>query len=203
MGKKTALVISVIFHPLLMPTILFTIIYLFAPFLLAPFNNGYFLLIVLIASFLIPLISIVTLYKTGTIDTFVMNEKGERALPFAFIAVFYWIISYMFYNQFKPSSTILVLFLTISSIISLVAIINFFWKISAHSIGISGIIGFLICLNIKFPEVDLLYPIAGAIVVAGLVMSARLSLQVHNLTQIWIGSLTGLIISFASSFFLL
>lgn len=186
-----------------MPSVLFSIIQLFSPFILSPYNHPHFILIVFISSFLIPLLSVAVLYKTGTITSFVMNEKSERAIPFAFTAVFYWIITYLFFDQFGTNRAILIIIIGVTVIISLVAIINFFWKISAHAAGISGVIGLLFALNFKYPEVEFFYPILILIIISGFIMSARLSLQVHNFKEIILGGVLGFSINFIAGFFLI
>ncbi|HYG38140.1 MAG TPA: hypothetical protein VD908_05955 [Cytophagales bacterium] len=186
-----------------MPSVLFAIIQVFSPFILSPYNHPKFILIVFISSFLIPVLSVAVLYKTGAITSFVMNEKSERAMPFAFTAVFYWIITYMFFDQFGTNKAIVIIIIGVSVIISLVAVINFFWKISAHSAGIAGVIGLLFALNFKYPEVGLFYPILILIVISGFIMSARLRLQVHNLKEILLGGLLGFSVNFIAGFFLI
>lgn len=203
MPRSLATIISVLFHPLLMPSFLFVIIYFYSPFVLSPYDHPNFILIVFISSFLIPLLSVVMLYKTGAISSFVMNDKSERAIPFAFTAIFYWIISYLFFDQFGTNRAILVIILGISATISAVAIINFFWKISAHSTGIAGIIGMLFTLNLKYPEVHLFHPILLLMVLSGVIMSARLKLQVHDLGEIAAGGILGFLLNFVAGLFLI
>jgi membrane-associated phospholipid phosphatase len=131
-----------------------------------------------------------------------MNERSERAIPFTFTAIFYWIMTYFFFNQFKENLVIIVIMLSVSSTISLVAIINYFWKISAHAAGIMGLAGFLFVINIKYPEVHLTYPLALIIILSGIVMSGRLKLQVHDLKEVLAGAFLGFVLNFSLLFFL-
>jgi membrane-associated phospholipid phosphatase len=185
-----------------MPTFLFSIIYFFTPFLLAPYNNFNFLVMIFLATFFIPLVAVSALYMTGTIKSFVMNEATERAIPFTFTSIFYWIMSYLFFNQFKESLTIIVIMMSISTTISLVSIISFFWKISAHAAGICGIIGFMFVITLKYPEVQLTYPLALMIILSGIIMSIRLYLQVHNIKEVLVGGLLAFLLNFSLFFFL-
>jgi membrane-associated phospholipid phosphatase len=184
-----------------MPTLLFGIIYLSTPFLLAPFNHIQFLVAIFISTFFIPLIGVLALAYTGSVQSVVMNDRSERAVPFTFTAIFYWIMTYFFFNQFKENLVIIVIMLGVSTTISLVAVINYFWKISAHSAGVMGLVGFLFVINIKYPEVQLTYPIALLIILSGIIMSVRLKLQVHNLNEVLAGAFLGFVLNFTLLFF--
>jgi membrane-associated phospholipid phosphatase len=111
-------------------------------------------------------------------------------------------MSYLFFNQFKESLTIIVIMMSISTTISLVSIISFFWKISAHAAGICGIIGFMFVITLKYPEVQLTYPLALMIILSGIIMSIRLYLQVHNIKEVLVGGLLAFLLNFSLFFFL-
>ena len=81
--------------------------------------------------------------------------------------------------------------LLMSVALLLTFLISFYWKISAHSVGIGGVIGMLMVLNTQFEGNVLLYPIVGLIVVGGFVISARLALQAHTLAETAAGFLMG------------
>jgi membrane-associated phospholipid phosphatase len=70
-------------------------------------------------------------------------------------------------------------------------VVTIFYKISVHSVGIWGLIGILFALN-QVSETSLLFlPLIATIVIAGVVMSSRLKLNVHNLTEVVVGSIVG------------
>jgi hypothetical protein len=76
------------------------------------------------------------------------------------------------------------------------AIITFFWKISVHSLGIGGIVGILLIISSMVPESPVNYLLLAAILISGIVLSARLKLQAHTQAQVYVGFLLGLFISF-------
>jgi len=76
--------------------------------------------------------------------------------------------------------------------LNLALIITFFWKISLHMAGISGVIGGLLILSIKF-GLGISPFLLIAIVAAGFVASARLYLNAHNPSQIFVGFAIGFI----------
>ena len=82
-------------------------------------------------------------------------------------------------------------------------IITYFWKISVHAIGISGIIGVLTRIAFSVQSIELLIFLMIGLILSGFVMSARLSLNAHTPKQIYMGFLVGFLISFIASFWIL
>lgn len=76
-------------------------------------------------------------------------------------------------------------------------LITFFIKISIHSISMAGAIGIVLPLNKAMEEPRLLVPTALLIVLAGLVMSARLVLGAHTLREVLQGALVGFAIGYS------
>lgn len=81
-------------------------------------------------------------------------------------------------------------------------LITFFYKVSIHSLAMWGGIGIIIPLNKAMEQAYLLWPTAGIIIAAGLVMSARLYLDAHTPRQVMVGGLVGFGIGFLGMIFL-
>lgn len=81
-------------------------------------------------------------------------------------------------------------------------LITFFYKVSIHSLAMWGGIGIIIPLNKAMEQSYLLWPTAGIIIAAGLVMSARLYLDAHTPRQVMVGGLVGFGIGFLGMIFL-
>ena len=205
MQRFLANVVSYLFHPLLMATGLLAILYVFAPSVIQPINHKSIkivLLMVFVLTYIIPLISIGMLRLTSNISTMTLSNRKERVLPFFFVTIYYGLTTYMFANKLVLGRTLVVIFLAITSIILLVALITIFTKISAHSAGAGGMVGFMIALHFKFPDSQLFFPILAGLVLAGIISSARLYLNEHNLKEIAFGAIMGLAVSFGSVYFL-
>lgn len=181
-------------HPLLMPSYTFILLMWFAPPALRPIGeNLYFniLLVVSITSFLIPLLMMSTLRVTLVIPGFHLEKKKDRVVPFFFVFVIYAVSTYMFYTQFNFARLFYVSYLATSLLIFILTIITIFWKISIHSAAIAGVFGILYAIQMKFPELNLLYLLAALLVTIGIVGASRLSLQLHNYKQVILGYLVG------------
>ena len=101
----------------------------------------------------------------------------------------------MFYWKF-PVPSVLKLMTIIAAMVVVSTFITLFYKVSVHSLASCGIIGMLLPLNNASETGMLLYPTIGATVVAGMVMSSRLQLDAHNLKEVTVGAVTGLVIGF-------
>lgn len=78
---------------------------------------------------------------------------------------------------------------------------TFFFKVSIHSLGWAGLVGIVLPLN-NATNGTLLLPTAVLIVIAGVVMSARLKLNVHTPKEVMVGGLAGFAIGLAGMNFL-
>lgn len=196
--------LSAVFHPLLMPTILFSILLFGAPGALGVSTFGLnfklsMLMLVSISTFFVPAFLIYFLHRTGFVRSLHMNDLQDRRLPYFMTALLYTTTTLLFtfrlpeLSDRAPEIGIVLGSITVS--VTLVGLISLFWKISAHSVGISGMIGALLGIAIKSGEIQLLYPLLALIVLAGLLASARLQLNAHTPAQIAAGMGLGLVVS--------
>lgn len=205
MKVKLANIISVVFHPIFIPTLIFAALFGFAPILARPLSDEalmYILMAIFITTFVIPLCSMGVLRFSDYISSMAMKERKERIIPFLFVSVFYGITTYMFYAKMQLNQVLVLIMLAITIITFLIAIITFFWKISAHSAAIAGMMGFFIAIMVKFSMVSLLFPVILSVLLVGIVMSSRLYLNSHSPSEILAGGLLGFALSFGFVFFL-
>lgn len=204
--NRLALALSALLHPLLMPTILFAILLYFSPAVFGIANEaGQWRIVigVFLSTFLMPFLSILLMFRVRSITSMTLDERNERFMPFLTTTLIYMITTYLFLRQMQGFYTMIVVLGSITFSIALVTFITVFWKISAHSVGICGMIGFLFGFYQKYADPMLFYPILVIILLAGLLMSARLYLNSHNPAQVFVGALLGLVINFAAVYFLI
>lgn len=199
-----ASIISVALHPLLMPTLLYALVFKYLSVVVAPIDEGarlslLFVIFVFTATF--PAVSSYMLYRTGTISSLRMSNRNDRFLPMLFTSVIYLAVTYLFISQFRFGQVLVIGISSITTSVILLSGITYFWKMSAHAVGIGGVTGFMLALNYKYPDTDLLYPVIGLILVSGIVASARLALNAHSLAQVAAGYILGF--GICSSFVLL
>ncbi len=136
------------------------------------------------------------------IKSFLMENSKERVFPFLVVGVFYSIVLYFIRQTPQFSEFILVMMTSVTTAILIIAMISNFWKISAHAVGVFGMIGILAVVNNKIPDSALFYPILILIILAGCLMSARLYLNAHTPKQVVAGAFLGLSISAIGYIFL-
>jgi hypothetical protein len=192
-----ARIISVLFHPLLMATWLFWLLSLTLPSALLLNHEAYMPLIVLIfmITFLLPAVNLGIFKIFGTISSFTMHDRRERIFPFLLISLIYVLDTYLlFYYRGKIglSANFLRLMMIIDLLVIVSTLATFFFKVSVHAVGIWGLIGITLLLT-KISEINtLFYSVIVLIVLAGLIMSARLQLHAHNSREVMWGGVLGL-----------
>ena len=210
LNNRIATFLSVVLHPLIITTYLFAILFLITPELagvsaLELPGLGSLLLLIFLNTFVAPTIIIYYFYRLGIISTLHVDSLPERRLPYLASIIIYAIATYLFgwklqpIAELAPQIAILLGSVTISLII--VAVVSLFWKISAHATGMGGAIGILTSLIIRFEEHLLLTPLLIAILISGVLLSARLYLNAHTPAQIMAGFASGLAVSSATVYF--
>ena len=204
--RKVAQLLSVVLHPLLVPSLLFALVFFLSPQVTAPLHESLrwpMLGLLVLTTFIIPLTCLLVLYFMGSIPSLRMPDRKQRRMPFLFVSIFYAVTSYIFISKYPQLVHVNIILAGITFIIFLITAVTQYWKISAHSTAIGGAVGFLAAFVMLYRDLSLLYALAGMVVVAGAVMTARLYLNEHEPAEVWVGSLLGLLISIASVFFFL
>jgi hypothetical protein len=194
MIKKIATGFSIVFHPLLMPTI-GVLILLFSGSYISyiPFNlKRPIIFLIFSGTCLFPAIMIPFIYMRGMITDLQMKNHYERILPISLTLISYMVIfflflsipAYHFLHGFVLGSLLEVLF---------ALLINYRWKISIHMMGLGGITAFLLVTSM-IQHLNLLPYVVMAILASGIVASSRLILGAHTEQEVYAGFLTGMTI---------
>ena len=195
METRIAKIISYLFHPLLMPTYGFLIIF-FTNNYISTFTSAPIKLVIIsitfIFTFVLPTVNALILLKMGRIKNLEMETLNERIIPYTSTVLYYFALFYLFYNaEFPNIFKILILGAAISILLTI--FISFKWKISAHTIGIGGIagaaLGIVYRLNLDMRSVLML-----VVLFAGVVGYARLKLNAHTPAQVYFGFALGFLV---------
>jgi hypothetical protein len=195
MEKRFAQIISVIFHPVLVPTYgILLLLNLNAYFTFRiPLQAKIMLVFMMLTStVIIPLILFIILKHRKIIADLFMNTKEERVYPYLSFVVIYFLLYYLVSNT--ALHPIFSYFLLATTLLALVFFfINLWWKISAHTGGMSALISMIIILSLKM-KIDLYPIIATIILLSGLVGFARLKTNSHKPSEVYLGYLLGAIV---------
>jgi membrane-associated phospholipid phosphatase len=202
LNTRFATILSVIFHPLIITTYLFAILFLLTPDLagvsaLELPAIGSLLLLLFLNTFVAPSVVVYYMYRFGVTSTLQVENLEERKYPYLASTFFYGLSVYLFgwklqpIGELAPQISILLASVTVSLLV--IFVISLFWKISAHATGIGGAIAVLTCLLLRFDEALLFIPVVSAILVGGWVISARLYLNAHTPGQVVAGLFCGIL----------
>jgi len=191
-----AKIISYLFHPIWMPlyvVLMFWGMNSWVYFLPQSSAWFYIVIVVVINSILIPLLMFLLMKRLGIISSLRMEQKKDRLFPFLITALFY-ITSWFVFHNLKILDLVAYLFMVSAVLVFVALVINIFWKISVHSMSMGAISVFVLYLTaIQFIPSN--WPAYIVILLSGLVGFARLKLKSHDSTQVYIGYLSGVIIT--------
>ena len=120
-----------------------------------------------------------------------MSRRRDRLIPLIITTVMYIFTYYLLYKLQTPEHV--KLFILAAAILVLITcLLSIKWKISAHMVGIGGLVGMIIALYSKMSG-NLNFYLFISIFIAGLVGASRLKLNAHNSRQVYIGLVIGLI----------
>lgn len=195
MEEKFAKLFSYLFHPLLLPTYALLILFGQSAYfmMILPTNFRWAMLGLIFGNtVLLPVVIIWMMLKRGLIGSMQLPERAERTFPFIIAALSYFATYYMLSNLGIPS--IYLLFVLGGAILTVVAtLVNFFWKISIHMLGMGGITGGFIGLMLMRSIYSPLLLIV-LISLSALVAFARLKSNTHNESQVYVGYIAGVAI---------
>lgn len=197
----TARVISMLFTPFYLPLVGLMALFLFSYLGLMPW--GYklqVLTLVYLFTILLPTV-LIHLYRRYQGWTLIqLGNKERRMVPYVisilcYFACAYW-MDYLHIPHFMSNIVTAALFIQI-----VCALINVWWKISAHMAAIGGVAGALFV----FAEVFVFNPVwwlCLVFVVAGILGTSRMILRQHSLLQVVVGFLVGIICAIVGIIFL-
>ncbi len=192
-------IVSYVFHPMLMGTYLFALMIFILPAALYPINTKsqfMFLVLIFVITFALPVFMLSILKTFGSIKSFTLQTREERVFPFIMILVLYASFTYMLTYRISINDNVFKFLLIIDALVLVATLFTLFYKVSVHAIGSMGLAGILIPLNKESDNTFLFWATIGALVLAGIVMSARLQLNAHTPRQVLLGAVAGFLIGF-------
>lgn len=205
MNKSIALALSVVFQPLTMPTLICAVILFVVPEATSIPGTAKWSLLLLISltTLVIPLLSLLGMKMTESINSFQMPDKKERILPFSLISLFYVMTAAFFYYRIMVDQLILTTLIMITACLVLLTCITYFWKISSHLTGIAGLLAAIVVLSMKYGVGALFYPFIFSVIACGAVGTARLALHAHKPLEVYGGFVLGFGWSFCVYYYVL
>lgn len=213
MMRSVANTISVLFHPLFITVYTLALLLWLNPYIFNDPNSKpkiIFYVYSCVSLLIIPFISIIMMKKLNIITTFTMEDSTDRIGPMITVTIIYlWMfINYKNTTSLPLSFSAIMLGSTLAVMASF--FINNFTKISLHAVGMGSLTAVLLMIkfvlefnkvaistgnNIDY-NIDIFVFILISIVLSGIVLSSRLFLKAHDLSQIYLGLIVGFISQF-------
>ena len=193
--EKFYKIISVIFHPIVVPTIGVLLYFILIPSSYPSNLKLTLLSLIFIMTYLVPLLILILFKKLKLIESFNAHTIKERKLPVAMMIVLFYLLGNTIANIGAMRDISLLFYATSGALMLLYVFFVFKIKTSIHllSLGISTAFFLIIDINnsSNFPLVIILN-----ILIAGIVANARLYLKAHEPSEVYIGFFMGFISTF-------
>lgn len=190
--KTFSKIISALFSPLFVPTYGMILLSYLTVMSVIPAGIRWSAIgIIFVITCIIPLSGILSMYKMGFIKDAGLNERTERTAPYLLAAVCY-IGAAFFLIRVGTPLWIAMFFAGGALAIGVNIIVNRWWKISAHAAAVGGLAA--LCFRMVasgYAIYNMNLWISGAVIVAGMVLSARIYLRCHTLMQLFCGTTNG------------
>ncbi len=190
--KKAAYWISIGLHPLFMPLIMLWLALRVDPHL-GYFLGGQALLITLVMvavmTIAFPLTSTLLLLRAGVIDDLRMPDHRQRFTPYV-VTLIYYVMAYYLLRRSALHHGLLPLFSGALLALAITTIISIRWRISAHMVGVGGLLGTISALA-ALHTLPILPLIAFLIIIAGALGTARIVDGGHTHAQVYTGAALG------------
>lgn len=182
-AKKLANMLSYALSPTVFAFYVILIFFLFPP--LKNSINMVSLLISILFLCIFPVVAILYYQKKGTIDIWVSNQNQRT--PFYIVAIIGYILGSIIFS-IRGETTLFVLSVAYVGVTSAVTISNFSTKVSSHSAGVAGP---LLAVTLVYGALAL-----PSFLLLPLVFWSRLKLNAHSFTQLTLGTIIGMVVTF-------
>lgn len=195
--RFAARALSVLLHPVWMPTLTLVLAFSVDPqlsFAFSPEGRLIVYAMVLVMTALFPLTSTWMMVRSGLVGSLAMPDRRERILPFVLTLIYYGMAYYLLRRTPNhPATWAMALGMLLALTATLLLTVR--WKVSAHMVGIGGLLGAFLALmwlhGVQAPLV-----LCGLFTAAGALGSARLLVGDHSPAQVYVGLALGLACTF-------
>jgi len=191
--------ISILFHPLWMPMLIYLLTRWLDPFYVVTKQADDFVLLLLAVNIVAPALSMLIMIRFGMLSSIELKNRSERLGPYL-LTIFYYIASYMMLRFLGPELPRETFSFILAIIVSLIfaLTVNLFWKISVHMLAQGGVFGTLLALQRIHPNIEVTLMAMCCVLMSGLTGYSRVKLDAHTPGQVYAGFALGLIVNFAA-----
>ena len=184
--------ISYILHPILIPIVCTLLYFIIIPNHI-PREFAYGVLsVVFVTTYIIPILLLYLLKKVKLIENYQLESVNERKFPVLFFTSLTLVLGYILL-KFNIVNLLAFSFFGCALALGIVYILLFFKiKTSLHTLGISGLIGFISIISYDY-KLNLLVLLILLFLIFGIIATSRLKLNAHKISEVFIGFIIGLL----------
>ena len=184
--------ISVILHPIVIPTLGVLLFLSISPALILPQRQYLLLSIIFFFTYVVPLISLIIFKALGVIKSYHVKTIEERKLPmFLILVIFYSLGKFLIESTLFRELGIL-FYGTILALLLCYGLFFFKIKTSLHVLSISSATGFFMIYGAS-NQIQMIPVISVLMIFTGILATARLELKAHRPSEIYIGFFLGIL----------
>lgn len=201
MSEKISKIISIIFHPILIPTLGFVLFFNtdFYYSMLSWEAKRFLLLVVIFTTAVLPMLSVAILALNPKFDI-TMQKSHDRIIPLLSSSVFYY-IGFILLNKMQVYPVFKLFMVASVLVIIVLLLVSFKWKISNHMAAVGGLTGSIFAISFR-TGANPLWPLLFVVIISGVIATARLSLNKHNLWQVATGYILGFSVLYMVVYFI-
>jgi hypothetical protein len=203
--KVPAVLLSYLFHPIFIPLYLFLFIVYIHPSYFAGFSDASKVRTILILvqnAIFYPLFCVLLLKGVGFIQSVFLRSQRDRIIPYIASGIFFFWTFLVFKQQGTFHRIVPSFMLGVFLASSAALIANIYFKISMHAIGVGGMLGIFLVIAFSYSML-MTWPLSIALLITGLVCTARLLVSDHTPKDIYSGLVLGILAQLIAAYVML
>ena len=191
---------SYVFHPLFIPTYFFLYLMQVLPFEFVGITDWQLKMRLFSVAWLtafFPAFAVFLLWRLKLSDSIFLRTQKERIIPYVVTMFFYWWMYYLSRNFTDQPIVLKFFYLGIFVASAIGMTVNNFMKVSLHAMGIAGFTTAIILVSL-FYSVNNVSWVPLSVLIAALVISARLVVSDHTKKELIVGLFIGIFTQIAA-----
>lgn len=191
---------SYVFHPLFIPTYFFLYLMQVLPFEFVGITDWQLKMRLFSVAWLtafFPAFAVFLLWRLKLSDSIFLRTQKERIIPYVVTMFFYWWMYYLSRNFTDQPIALKFFYLGIFVASAIGMTVNNFMKVSLHAMGIAGLTTAIILVSL-FYGVNNVSWVPLSVLIASLVISARLVVSDHTKKELIVGLFIGIFTQIAA-----
>jgi hypothetical protein len=184
--------ISIVFHPIVIPTIGILLYFIFTPNNINYFTKAIVLGFIFVTTYILPLFILILFKKLNLIKSFKAESIQERKTPVVIMIIVFYLLGSTFKKSPNLSDIGLLFYATCLGLICVYTLFSLKIKTSIHLLSIGITTGFFFTLTTLYNE-NLILLISLLLLLSGLMANARLHLKAHSEKEVYIGFFIGFV----------